>query len=163
MISPFSRITGNYRVCWPHYRKLPLPVKKICYRYVNCPHLCCNFRRRFFVSLAFNVSWFLIECARQILKHNKKSADSWRDWAKFRHIMSTNSRFGVRNLVGSSHYCHLGEFVVLWNCWEFSMSPIFMKLSECGNWILALKIPTFSECGNFYNINPIPTIQNPVT
>jgi hypothetical protein len=22
-------------------------------RYINCPHLCCNFRRRFFVSLAF--------------------------------------------------------------------------------------------------------------
>jgi hypothetical protein len=26
-------------------------------RYINCPHLCCNFRRRFFVSLAFNVAY----------------------------------------------------------------------------------------------------------
>jgi hypothetical protein len=23
-------------------------------RYINCPHLCCNIRRRFFVSLAFS-------------------------------------------------------------------------------------------------------------
>jgi hypothetical protein len=67
-----------------------------------------------------------------------------------------------KKIVGISHYCHLGKFVVLWNCWEFSMSPIFVKISECGNWILALKIPTFSECGNFYSINQIPTIQNPV-
>jgi hypothetical protein len=27
-------------------------------RYINCPHLCCNFRRRFFVSLAFNLKAF---------------------------------------------------------------------------------------------------------
>jgi hypothetical protein len=25
-------------------------------RYINWPHLCCNFRRRFFVSLAFSIT-----------------------------------------------------------------------------------------------------------
>jgi hypothetical protein len=59
-----------------------------------------------------HVSWVLIERARQILKHNKKSADlhaSWRDWAKFRRIMSTNSRFGVRHFVGSSQYAYFSS------------------------------------------------------
>jgi hypothetical protein len=39
-----------------------------------------------------------------------KSHASWRDWAKFRRIMSTSSRFGVRNLVGSSQYAYFSRF-----------------------------------------------------
>jgi hypothetical protein len=31
------------------------------------------------------------------------------------------------------------------------MSEIFVKISECGNLIYAIKIPTIPECGEFGN------------
>jgi hypothetical protein len=35
-----------------------------------------------------------------------KNQLTWRDWAKFRRIIPTNSHFGIENLVGSSKYTY---------------------------------------------------------
>jgi hypothetical protein len=51
---------------------------------------------------ADHVSWFL---------NTTKSQLTWRDWAKFRRIIPTNSHFGVENLVGSSKYAYFRHFL----------------------------------------------------
>jgi hypothetical protein len=49
------------------------------------------------------------------------------------HSFPTNLSFKFsvwhhQKFMGISHYCHLGEFVVLWICWEFSMSQVRVTL-----------------------------------
>jgi hypothetical protein len=66
------------------------------------------------------------------------SADFWnttksqltcRDWAKFRRIISTNSPFWVRNLVGSSKYAYFSLMIRIFT-WQNFVSSSKQKLQK---------------------------------
>jgi small-conductance mechanosensitive channel len=76
-----------------------------------------------------HVSWFLYEQARQILKHNKKSADFHAYHKEIElNFDASNSRFRVRNIVGSSKQ---GVYIIRWDFNDYFMFHR-VQLALCG-------------------------------
>jgi hypothetical protein len=126
---------------------------------LDCPHMCCNFRRRFFVSLAFTYTY---------IKHDRKKIDVTRNLMGYTQkraqggslkVCHNNCHFEAHSLLGAilqvikSSDTQNGDYVRHWT-YPFFEDIISYPLSRPKKWYNIISYITAKKRIGYYILYP---------